>query len=183
MEELNISLDMGSQLQSKNLGKHVRSVIEASADPCVERYTREKGVHNAIDMALLLRLLGDQTIQLTVTSKGEPVTSWVVKTTRGEVDHIRVIPGRTDLNTINFELELDDFHFDGGHDQNITDIIGIGARMLASNRGIRKQLNMMRLLMAGGLELAVGKLRSMDRNAGKNKPAYPEHHSVDPLMQ
>ena len=183
MQELNISLEMGSQLQNKNLGKHVRSVIEASADPGVERYTREVGVHNVIDMALLLRLLGDQTVQLTVRSKGAPITSWVLKTTRDGVEHIRVIPGKVDLNTINLELDLDDFQFDGGYDLKLTDSIGILGKMLASNRGIRKQPNMMRLLLAGGLELAVGKLRSRGRTAGKKRPAYPAHHAADRIEQ
>jgi magnesium-protoporphyrin IX monomethyl ester (oxidative) cyclase len=163
MQELSFSLEIGSQLQNKNLGKHVVSVIEASADPGVESYTREVGVHNIIDMPLLLRLLGDQTVQLTVRSNGVAITSWILKTTRGEVEYIQVIPGKSDQNTVNLDLDLDDFEFGGGRNLNILDSIRITGKMLASNRGIKKQPNMMRLLMAGGLELVVGYLRTIDR--------------------
>ena len=168
LRELTFSVEMGSQLQNKNLGKHVVSVIEASADPGVESYTREVGVHNIIDMPLLLRLLGDQTVQLTVRSNGVAITSWILKTTRGEVEYIQVIPGRSDQNTINLDLDLDDFEFGGGRNLNILDSIRITGKMLASNRGIRRQPNMMRLLMAGGAELVVGYMKTIDRKAGNN---------------
>ena len=107
------SLDMGAQLQTKNLDKHVLAVIEASADPGVEEYTRRVGMHNVIDMATFLRVLGDQMIQLTIRNNGVAITSWVMKSNREAVDYIQVIPGRSDLNTINLEIDLKDFKFDG----------------------------------------------------------------------
>jgi len=163
IHELSFSVDMGAQLQKKNLGRHVLAVIEASADPGVECYTREVGVHRLIDMSLFLRLLGDQTVQLTVMSNGVAVTSWIMKTTRDGVDYVQVIPGKSDLNTINLDVDLDHFEFGGVHGLNIIDRIRILGMMLASNRGVKKQPNMMRLLMAGGIELAVGYLRTTDR--------------------
>jgi anaerobic magnesium-protoporphyrin IX monomethyl ester cyclase len=166
MQELNFSLEMGSQLQNKNLGKHVLSVIEASADPDVEGYTRRVGVHNVIEMASLLRILGDQTVQLTVLSDGVAITSWILKTTREEVEYIQVIQGRTDLSTINLEMDLNNFKFDEGNDLSIIDNLRILGKMLVSNRGLKKQPNMMRLLMAGGLEFVVGYLRTVDRTDG-----------------
>jgi hypothetical protein len=163
IHELSFSVDMGAQLQNKNLGKHVLAVIEASADPGVEGYTRKVGVHNLIDMSTFLRLLGDQTVQLTVMNDGTAVTSWILKTTRDGVDYIQVIPGKSDLSTINLDVDLNNFKFGGDPDLNIIDSIRILGKMLASNRGIKKQPNMMRLLMAGGVELAVGYLRTTDR--------------------
>ncbi len=168
VQELNFSLEMGSQLQNKNLGKHVLSVIEASADPNVEKYTREVGVHNIIEMALLLRILGNQTIQLTVLSNGVAITSWILKTTREEVEFIQVIPGRSDLSSINLDMDLKCFRFDDGYDLDIIDNLRTMVKMLASNRGMRRQANMLRLLMAGGLELVVGYLRTIDQTARKN---------------
>ena len=168
IQELNFSLEMGSQLQNKNLGKHVLSVIEASADPNVEVYTREVGVHNIIEMALLLRILGDQTVQLTIMSNGVAITSWILKTTREEVEYIRVIRGRSDLSTINLDMDLNSFNFDGGYDLDIIDNLRILGKLLASNRGIKRQPNMLRLLMAGGLEYVVGYLRTIDPAARKN---------------
>ena len=163
IHELSFSVDMGAQLQNKNLGKHVLAVIEASADPSVEGYTRKVGVHNLIDMSTFLRLLGNQTVQLTVMNDGTAVTSWILKTTRDGVDYIQVIPGKSDKSTINLDVDLNNFKFGGDPDLNIIDSIRILGRMLASNRGIKKQPNMVRLLMAGGIELAVGYLRTTDR--------------------
>jgi radical SAM superfamily enzyme YgiQ (UPF0313 family) len=163
VHELSFSVEMGAQLQNKNLGKHVLAVIEASADPRVEDYTREVGVHDLIDMSLFLRLLGDQTVQLTVMSNGTAVTSWILKTTRDEVEYVRVIPGKSDLNTINLDVDLNYFEFGGDHGLNVIDRIRILGKMLASNRGVKKQPNMMRLLMAGGIELVVGYLKTSDR--------------------
>ncbi|MCE5297280.1 MAG: B12-binding domain-containing radical SAM protein [Euryarchaeota archaeon] len=167
VQELRYSLDMGSQLRTNDLGKHVVSVIEASADPGVESYTRKVGVHNIIDMSLFLRLLGKQTLQLTLNSKGEAVTSWILRTTPEEVEHIQVIPGKLDQSTINMELDLDDFGFGTGRDPNILDSVRMIGKMLASNRGIKKQLNMIRLLTAGGMELTMGYLRMINQKAGK----------------
>jgi radical SAM superfamily enzyme YgiQ (UPF0313 family) len=160
VHELSFSVDMGAQLQNKNLGRHVLAVIEASADPGVEGYTREVGVHHLIDMSLFLRLLGDQTVQLTVMSNGTAVTSWILKTTRDRVEYVRVIPGKSDLNTINLDVDLSCFEFGGAHGLNVIDRIRILGKMLASNRGIKKQPNMMRLLTAGGVELVMGYLRT-----------------------
>ena len=171
MKELDFSLQMGSQLQNKNLGKHVVSVIEASADPGVEQYTRDVGVHNIIDMAVLLKLMGDQTVQLTVTNKGDAITSWILKTKGNGVEYIRVIPGRSDRSTINMDLDLDDFNFSESGSVTLLKSIAIVSKMLASNRGLRKQPTMIRLLIAGGLELVVGHLRESDRKASGKRSA------------
>jgi len=171
MQELNISLQMGSQLQKKNLGKHVISVIEASADPGVEKYTKEFRVHNIINMALLLKLLGDQIVQLTVTSKGEAITSWILKTKGNGVEYIQVIPGRSDRSTINMDLDLDDFNFSESGSVTLVKSVGIVGKMLASNRGLRKQPTMIRLMIAGGLEMVVGHLRDSDRKARGKRSA------------
>ena len=159
LHELSFSVDVGAQLQNKNLGRHVQAVIEASADPGVERYTREVGVHNLIDMGTFLRVLGNQTVQLTVINDGKAMSSWIIKTNRNGVEYIQAIPGKSDLSTINLDVDLDYFDFDGDHNLNALDSVRILGKMLASNRGIRKQTNLMRLVMATGTELATGYLR------------------------
>jgi hypothetical protein len=163
MGELDFSLKMGSQLQNKNLGKHVISVIEASADPGVESYTRDVGVHNVISMPVLLKLLGHQTVQLTVKNQGVAITSWVLKTTPREVEYIQVIPGKAEHSTVNVDLELDDFNFNESGNVNLVESIAILGKMLVSNKGIRRQPAMIRLIVAGGLEMIVGYLRDIDR--------------------
>ena len=149
MGELALSLEMGSQLQNKDLGKHVICAIRSSADPDVEHYTRDVGVHNIIEMALFLRLLGKQSVQITLMSDGLPITSWILNTTRDGVDNIQVIPGKSPQNTINLDVELDDFRFEEDQEMNIIDYIRILTKMITSNKGIKKRLNFGRILLAG----------------------------------
>jgi hypothetical protein len=173
MGELEFSLKMGSQLQNKNLGVHVISVIEASADPGVERYTRDVGVHNVISMPVLLKLMGDQTVQLTVMNKGIAITSWILKTTRDEVEYIQVIPGKADYSTVNVDLELDDFNFSESGNVDLVESIAILGKLLVSNKGIRRQPTMIRLMVAGGLEMVVGYLRDIDRKVVGKRSVHP----------
>ncbi len=153
-------MDMGSQLQNKNLGKHVLAVIEAAADPGVEEYTRRVGVHNVIDMALFLKVLGAQTLQLTIKNKGVAITSWILRPLKTRWSISRLSQEGQSRDTINMELDLDDFEFGEARERTIIDDIRIVGKMLASNRGIKKQPNMMRLFMAGGIESLVGYVRT-----------------------
>lgn len=97
---------------------------------------------------------------------GVAITSWILKSTREEVEYIQVIQGKTDLSSINLEIDLKNFKFDEGNDLSIIDNLRILGKMLASNRGLKKQPNMIRLLMAGGLEFVVGYLRTANRTDG-----------------
>lgn len=153
MHELEFSLKAGSQLHDTRLGKHAQEVMKAAVDPGVEDYTKAVGMHNIIEMSSFLRLLGDQTIQLSVRRNGVAIASWIVKTAEDEVEYIKVIPGRSEVNTINLDVDLEDFRIGEDCTLTIFDGILIAAKMLASNRGIDKQANMMRLTMAGILEL------------------------------
>jgi radical SAM superfamily enzyme YgiQ (UPF0313 family) len=170
MEELSFSLDMGSQLRNSDLGKHVVSVIEASADPDVANYTKEVGVHNVIDMAQFLRIVGDQEVQLTIRSNDRPITSWILRTTHDRVEYIQVVPGKNDRSTINLDLDLEEFGFGEEYRPNALDGIRIIGKMLASNRGLEKQPNMMRLMVAGIMEVMTGPFRSTGKKDARFTP-------------
>ncbi len=148
VHELSCSLDMGSQLKSKDLTKHVVSVIESSADPNVETYTREVGVHNIIDMDHFLRVLGDQTIQLTISSRGSPVTSWIVKTTRNSIEYVQVVSGKRYGSTIDLNLDLSDLMLDEDVKLKKFGSYRIVVKMLISDNGYLLGPNMLRLLLA-----------------------------------
>jgi len=152
IHELEFSVDAGSQLQEDNFSKHAQEFLEASPDPAIKRYTKTVGMHNVIEMSRFLKLLGSQTIQLTVKNDGTPPTSWIFKTTKDTVEYIQVIQGKLDESTINFDLDLKDFQFDGQQQPTKMDNIRIIAKLLASNKGIKRQPKMIRLLTAGGIE-------------------------------
>ena len=121
-------------------------------DPAIKRYTETVGMHNVIEMSRFLRLLGTQKIQITMKNDGAPPTSWIFKTTKDAVEHIQVIQGKLNESTINFDVDLQDFQL--GEQQNLSQInnLRIVAKLLASNKGIKKQFNILRLFVAGGIE-------------------------------
>ena len=153
MVELNFGSSIGSQLQKGNFSNNIQKIIEASPDPTVKKYTEKVGVHNVIEMSGFLNLLGAQTIQLTVRKDGTPLTSWIFKTTKNKVEYIQVIHGKLDESTINFDLDLNDFQLGGQRRSGKIHKIGIVGKLLVSSKGIKGQLNMVRLFLAGGVEL------------------------------
>lgn len=60
--------------------------------------------------------------------------------------------GKLDESTINFGINLRNFRLDGQQNLSKIDNLRIVAKLLASNKGIKKQANMMRLLVAGSIE-------------------------------
>jgi len=152
IHELDFSVNTGLQLQEGNFSKHAQEFLEASSDPMIKKYTEKVGMHNVIEMARFLNLLGEQTIQITVRNNGAPPTSWIFKTTKNTVKYIEVIHGKLDESTINFDVDLRDFKLDKQRSLSKIDNLQIVAKLLVSNKGIKRQINMMRLLVAGGIE-------------------------------
>jgi radical SAM superfamily enzyme YgiQ (UPF0313 family) len=152
IHELDFSVNTGLQLQENNLSKHAQEFLEASPDPAIKKYTEKVGMHNVIQMSRFLNLLGEQTIQISVRNNGTPPTSWIFKTTKERMEYIEVIHGKVGENTINFDVDLRDFKLDGQRQLSKLDNLQIIAKLLASNKGIKKQPNMMRLLAAGSIE-------------------------------
>jgi magnesium-protoporphyrin IX monomethyl ester (oxidative) cyclase len=95
----------GTTLQKDNFEKHIATFLEAYIDPRVEAYTQAVGVHNVLEMRRFLRILGTQTIQCTLNLE-DKTTSFVFKTSKTNVEYIRVIKGRQAKSTIHFEVDL-----------------------------------------------------------------------------
>ena len=159
------SLDAGTQLQGDNFNTHMLQFFEASPDSSVKRYTERVGVHTLIKMSKFLNIIGPQIIQLTMRSNGKPIASWVIKTTKNTVDYIEVIPGKIDGVTINFDAELNDLKVNGQQKASKINNIKIVTKLLVSNKGIKRQINLCRLILAAGIEYA-SHLRA--KNNGKN---------------
>jgi hypothetical protein len=110
-------------------------------------------MHNIIEMSRFLNLLGEQKIQLSIRNDGTPPTSWIFKTTKDTVEYIQVIRGKLDDSSINFDINLQDFRLDGQRSLSKIDKLRIVAKLLASNKGIKRKANMMRLLTASGIDV------------------------------
>lgn len=150
--DIKFSLSAGTQLQGEKFNRHMQQFFEVSPDPSVKRYTEKVGIHNIIKMSRFLDLLGPQTTQLTMRSDGKPLVSWVIKTTKDKVEHIQVIPGKMDGATIDLNAELNDFKINWHQRPSRINNVRLVAKLLASNKGIKNQLGLCRLIAAAGIE-------------------------------
>lgn len=96
----------GLDAQEKDIEHHGKIFLEAMADPYVEEYTRKVGAHNVIEMSRYLNILGSQLTQLTLTHQNRPLISFLMKTTSSTVEYIKVVSGKQDDATIDFDIEL-----------------------------------------------------------------------------
>ncbi len=172
---IRFGVNSGFQLQTDNFSNHVQKIIEASPDPGVKSYTEKVGLHNVLEMSGFLNLLGAQTIQITIRNNGNTLASWIIKTTKNTVEYIQVIPGKLDTSTINFEIDLNEFQLDKQKRREKRDKIRIIAKLLASNKGLKRQLNMVRLFIAGGVEF----IKYRRAKNGFSKTERRKRHSVE----
>jgi radical SAM superfamily enzyme YgiQ (UPF0313 family) len=148
---LRFGLNTTADLQTKKHLAHRRIAAEAGADPCVEEFTREVGVHNMIEFPRsLLKVLGEQRIQFTVTCDDVPITSYVIKTTPGSVEYVKAISGRLDDATINLDIDLNDLDQSKGNTSN-WEFLKNCIRATITLRGIAEMRHRTRLLAAIGL--------------------------------
>jgi len=152
MHNLEFSVDAGLQLQEGNFSQHAREFLDASPDPEIKKYTEKVGMHNVIEMSRFLNLLGEQKIQLSLRNDGMPPISWIFKTTKDTVEYIQVIRGKLDDSSINFDINLQDFRLEQRSFSKI-DKVQIVAKLLASNKGIKRKINLIRLLAASGIDV------------------------------
>ena len=152
LNTLSFAWDTVFDLQAENILTHMRIVAEAGADPYVEEYTREVGLHNVIEVPrLLLKVLGSQRIQFTIKSKGVPITSYIIKTTGSTIEYVKAISGRREDAIINLDVDLDDLDLSGKNSPSKFLKNGIWATV--SLREIDGTWCRLRLLAAIGLEL------------------------------
>lgn len=106
-------------------------------------------------MSRFLNILGPQKIRCTLRYD-EITISFIFKTTKKTVKYIRVIHGRQNDSTINFDFDLKEM----GKNRRIS-IMGMMKRVLipiARKGNIRKSWNMLRLFIAIGVEFLTWKL-------------------------
>jgi len=143
----------GMTLQKDNFGQHIKTFLEAYPDPRVEAYTRKVGVHNVLEMSRFLRILGPQTIQCTL-SLDDATISFVFKTTKRTVEYIRVIHGRHDDATVNFDIDL---KWISEPSQKLK-ILKRFITMISHDGSIKRLCNTFRLFITVGTEALMWKL-------------------------
>lgn len=144
----------GNELQKDNFGQHIKTFLEAYADPRVETYTRSVGVHEALEISRFLRVLGTQKIQCTLNHDDTSV-SFVFETTSQSVECIRVTRGRVDDSTVNFDVDLMWLE-----KPSVANFVKTPAYLFKNNMSIKKLWNTVRLFVAVGTEVVASNLSS-----------------------
>ncbi len=142
----------GTTLQKDNFEKHIATFLEAYIDPRVEAYTRQVGVHDVLEMSRFLKILGPQTIQCTL-KLDNTITSFIFKTTKTNVEYIRVIKGSQADATINFDIDLKWLS-----EPENSNLLKRLALVFSRRLTVNKLLNTFRLFIAVGADAAAWSL-------------------------
>lgn len=145
----------GNELQKNNFGQHIKTFLDAYADPRVEKYTRTVGIHEVLDLKRLLRVLGAQKIQCSL-SLDDVTVSFVFKTTSKTVEYIQVIYGRHDDSTINLDVDLKCLA-----EPHISNLLKTSAFLFSHNLSIKKIWSTFKLFAAIGTEVISSNLQTV----------------------
>jgi radical SAM superfamily enzyme YgiQ (UPF0313 family) len=120
--------------------------VKDMPNPLLREFTTQNRVHDFIELRRFLRILGEQEIHVTLHSRGRPVVSWVARTTPTTIEYLDAVPGapaHQPSMAINLSL-----------DRRALAPRAVLRRILADNPDARSRLNLLRLLVAAGSEVA-----------------------------
>jgi radical SAM superfamily enzyme YgiQ (UPF0313 family) len=151
------------QVQNHQALEHVLEFLMSAPDGEDGGSNPVPRMHDVIDMDRFLKILGDQTLEITILHRKRPLTSWILDFQGREVRGIRVVRGEDPSATLHFKLDLADI----GSDLRIsrTRRLRLAASVLNSNRGWARRGRLVRLILAAVLG---GFPRS--RNGGQERP-------------
>jgi len=146
----------GYDLRKGELEDHIKAVLGAIVDAETEEKERKICMHDVIEMSRFLKILGPQTIQITLRY-GSQVVSYVIKTTNRSVDYIKTISGKQDNATIDINIDLDEAidSFNGYSPLNLMNYI----HLLKQARNTNGILNILRLCAALTTDLGCSYLK------------------------
>jgi len=142
----------GNELQKNNFDQHVKTFLAAYVDPRVEKYTRNVGVHEVLEISKFLKMLGHQKIQCTL-NLDDTTISFIFKTTSNSVKYIQVTHGRVPDSTINLDVDLNWIT-----NPTRANLLKTPAYLFQNNMSIKKLWSTFRLFIAAGTELIASAL-------------------------
>jgi len=147
----------GKSLEKDSFSQYAKIFLEAYPDPRIEEYTRRVGVHNVLEMSRFLRILGPQTIQCTLNLDDDAAISFVAETTKNSVEYIRIIRGKQNNATIDFNIDAKWFNRSGQMPKN-----ELMKQFMSNNGGFKGLWNTFRLLVAIGTEFLAWKINTTE---------------------
>jgi radical SAM superfamily enzyme YgiQ (UPF0313 family) len=146
----------GYDLREGELEGHIKAFLGAIVDAETEEKERKICIPDVVEMSRFLKILGSQTIQITLRYDSQ-VVSYVIKTTNRSVDYIKTISGKQGNATIDINIDLDEVvdSFNGYSASNLLSYVFLLKRAVNIN-GI---LNVLRLCAALTTDLGCSYLK------------------------
>ena len=138
--KLKFARNAGYDLREGKLEDHIKIVLDAIAD--AETEDGKVCMHDVIEMKRFLKILGPQTIQITLRYNSQ-LASYVIKTTSKSVDYIKTISGKQNDVSIDIDVDLKEvvYSFNGNEPFNPMSYIPL----LKQARNINGILNTLKL--------------------------------------
>jgi len=105
--KVSFAMSAGGDLRKGELEGHIKAFFGAIVDAETEEKERKICMHDVIGMSKFLKILGSQTIQITLRYDSQAV-SYVIITTNRSVDYIKTISGKQDDATMDINVDLDE---------------------------------------------------------------------------
>jgi radical SAM superfamily enzyme YgiQ (UPF0313 family) len=103
--KVKFAINAGYEIRGGAIGDHVNAVLDAIIDAETEEKEREIFMHDVINMSRFLKIIGSQTIQITLWYDCQ-VVSYVIKTTNNSVEYVKTVLGKQKNATIDINIDL-----------------------------------------------------------------------------
>ena len=96
----------GPQFQPEESKAYGALFLRSMANPFTRKRLEMIGVHNMMELGPLLKALGDQKLQITVTYKGEAYIYFTLKTTKDTVEYLDITREPSPDATLHFTVDM-----------------------------------------------------------------------------
>lgn len=137
------------QLHGNHFIQHILAFLKEAGLANPLDYQQNYPIHEIIKMDRFLKILGKQTVQFTICHRSRPLTSWIFQLTHKTVDTIKVIQGEAAGANLHFRFDLSDI--ENNPNPSLLQLWMMVIRLLNSNRGSVRRINLIRMLTAAAL--------------------------------
>ena len=106
LDRVNFILNAGPQYRPNDGEKYGKIFLQPQINPWTRKRTEMIGIHNMIHLDQFLKVFGNQKIQISLYSNGEPFIHYVLKTTKTKVEYLDICKNPHEDASLILELEL-----------------------------------------------------------------------------
>lgn len=108
MERVDFIMNAGSDYQPEESAYFGRVFLEAQVNPFTKVRTQRIGLHNVVAIDRMLRILGDQTLQICLKHRGKPFAYYILKLDKDKVHYLDITDQPAKDATVRIELSMEE---------------------------------------------------------------------------